>query len=150
MGSSKQITTKQTSTVVLQKRALRFIHFAKPCDHAIPLFINTKILPINFLYYQLLSETTSDVRNNLVPTNIQELFLPLSCVHSYGTRSSTSQNFYIKKSNLEIQKNSFSRLGTKLWNEIPTKLGTLSKHKFKFIFVHHCLIYLRLAILILK
>ena len=94
--------------LVLQKRALHFIHFAKPCDHAIPLFINTKILPINFLYYQLLSETTSDVRNNLVPTNIQELFLPLSHVHSYGTRSSTSQNFYIKKSNLEIQKNSFS------------------------------------------
>ena len=95
--------------LVLQKRALRFIHFAKPRDHAIPLFINTKILPINFLYYQLLkknqllAETMSDVRNNLVPTNIQELFLPLSRVHSYGIMSSTSQNFYIKKSNLEIQ-----------------------------------------------
>ena len=32
--------------------------------------------PINFLYYQLLAETMSDVSNNLVPTNIQELFLP--------------------------------------------------------------------------
>ena len=74
----------------------------------------------------------SDVSNNLVPTNIQELFLPLSHVHSYGTRSSTSQSFYIKKSNLEIQKNSFSRLGTKLWNEMPTKLRTLSNYKFKF------------------
>ena len=76
----------------------------------------------------------SDVRNNLllVPTNIQELFLPLSRIHSYGTRSSTSQRFYIKKSNLEIQKNSFSRLGAKLWNEIPTMLRTLSKHKYKF------------------
>ena len=39
----------------------------------------------------------SDLRNNLVPTNIQELFLPLSRVHSYGTRSSASQNFYMKK-----------------------------------------------------
>ena len=54
--------------LVLQKRALRFIHFAKPRDHAIPLFINTKILPINFLYYQLLKKnqllagTMSDVR----------------------------------------------------------------------------------------
>ena len=76
----------------------------------------------------------SDVSNNLVPTNIQELFLPLSRVHSYGTRSSTSQSFYIKKSNLEIQikKNSFSRLGAKLWGEIPTKLRPLSKHKYKF------------------
>ena len=74
----------------------------------------------------------SDVRNNLVPTNIQELFLPLSRIHSYGTRSSTSQKFYIKKLKLEMHKNSFSRLGAKLWNEIPTMLCTLSKHKCKF------------------
>ena len=74
----------------------------------------------------------SDVRKNLVPANIQELFVLLSRVHSYGTRSSTSQNFNIKKSKLEIQKNSFSRLSAKLWNEIPTKLRTLSKHKLKF------------------
>ena len=45
----------------------------------------------------------SDVSNNLVPTNIQELFLPLSRVHSYSIRSSTSQNFYRKISNLEIK-----------------------------------------------
>ena len=92
----------------------------------------------------------SDVSNSLVPTNIQELFLPLSRVHSYGTRSSTSQNFYRKKSNLEIKKNSFSRLGAKLWNEIPNKLRTLSKHKLNLIFVHHCSIYWRLAIPIVK
>jgi len=65
----------------------------------------------------------SDLRNNLVPTNIQELFLPLSRIHSYDTRSSTST--YIE---------SFSRLGAKLWNEIPThgQFRTLSEHKFKF------------------
>ena len=92
----------------------------------------------------------SDVSNNLAPTNIQELFLPLSRVHSYGTRLSTSQSFYRKKLNLEIQKNSFSRLGAKLWNEIPTKLRTLSKPNSNLIFVHHCLIYWRLAIPIMK
>ena len=42
------------------------------------------------------------------------------------------KTFIGKKSNLEIQKNSFSRLEAKLWNEIPIKLRTLSKHKFKF------------------
>ena len=75
--------------LVLQKCALCFIPFAKPCDHAIPLFINTRILPINFLYYQLLAETISDVSNHLVPTTI----LPLSCVHSYSNKLSTSQTF---------------------------------------------------------
>ena len=107
MGWSKP--SQLNKLLVLQKRALRFIHFAKPRDHAIPLFINTKILPINFLYYQLLAETMSDLRNNLVPTNIQELFLPLSCVHSYGTRSSTSQNFYRKKIESWNKKKSLSR-----------------------------------------
>ena len=46
--------------LVCQKRALRFIHFAKPHDHAIPLFINTKILPINFLY-----NLSAPARNNV-------------------------------------------------------------------------------------
>ena len=102
--------------LVLQKLPLRFIHFAKPRDYPISLFINTKTLPIKFLYYQLLAETMSDLRKNVVPINIQELFLPLPCVHSYGTRSSTSQNFYIKKkkSNLEIKKNLF----LKTWCQI--------------------------------
>ena len=100
----------------------------------------------NYLYYQLLAQTMSEVSNNLVLTNVQELFLPLSHVHSYGARSSTSQNFYRKKSNLEIRKNSFSRLGPRLQNEIPTKLRTLSKHEFKFnIRASYCLIYWRLA-----
>ena len=86
------------------------------------------------IVYQLLAETMCDGEQQLstYKLNIQELFLPLSPVHSYSTRSSTSQNFYIKKSSLEIQKNSFSRPGAKLWNEIPTKLRTLSKHKFQF------------------
>ena len=98
---------------------------------AIPLFINTKILPVNFLYYQLLAETMFDVSNNVVPTNIQELFLPLSRVHSYNTRSSKCQNFYVMKCNLEIQKNSFSRIGAKLWNHLPTEIRTSPKQKFK-------------------
>ena len=83
--------------LVLQKRALRFIHFANSRDHAIPLFLNTVILPLNFLYYKLLSETMHDVSNNLLPSNIQDLFLPTAHVHSYNTRSSTSRNFYIEK-----------------------------------------------------
>ena len=38
-----------------------------------------------------------------------------------------SNNFYIKKSKLEIERKSFSRIGAKLWNEKPTKLRTLPK-----------------------
>ena len=56
-----------------------------------------------------------------------------SVVQSYNTRSSTSGNFYIRVSNLEIiKKNAFSRIGASLWNEVPSNLrellsGSLSK-----------------------
>ena len=45
--------------------------------------------------------------------------------------SKVPNNFYIQKSNTEIERKSFSRIGAKLWNEIPTKLRELPKATFK-------------------
>ena len=52
-------------------------------------------------------------------------------IHSYNTRSSTSGNFYLKSSRLEIGKKSFSRVGARVWNEIPQQLRELPKKQFK-------------------
>ena len=93
--------------LIFQKRALRFMYFAKKNEHTIPLFINAKLLPLNFLYYKTLSELMHDVSTASAPINICNLFTKTSRVHSYNTRSSTSDNFYIKASRLEIQKNAF-------------------------------------------
>ena len=41
-----------------------------------------------------------------------------------------SHNFYIKHSRLSIYANSFSRIGAKLWNEIPLSLRNLPKNAF--------------------
>ena len=38
--------------LLLQKRAIRFMNFSKPRTHAVPLFISSKILPINMLYFE--------------------------------------------------------------------------------------------------
>ena len=105
--------------------------FADRCDHAIPLFLHAKVLPIHFLYYKLLAETMHDVNNDVIPSQLKDLFIPTAKIHSYNTRSSVSNNFYIKKSKLEIERNSFSRIGAKLWNEIPIKYRTLPKPIFK-------------------
>ena len=61
---------------ILQKRTLRFIYFSDRRDHAIPLFLNAHILPINFIQYKLLAETMHDVSNGLVPSNLKDLFVP--------------------------------------------------------------------------
>ena len=65
------------------------------------------------------------------PGNIQDLFQDISDIRSYNTRSSASNNFYTQSSRLSIQVNSFSRIGTKIWNEMPVSLRKLSKNAFK-------------------
>ena len=117
--------------LILQKRALRFIFFSDRRKHAIPLFLSAKILPVQFMYFYDIACMMHDVSNNVVPLNIKNLFQLTSSVHRYNTRSSTSQNYYLKRSNLEIQRKSFSRIGAKLWNEIPASIRNLPKHLFK-------------------
>ena len=46
------------------------------------------------------------------------LYCQFNDIHAYNTRSSKSLKFLYQSSRLEIQKNAFSRIGVKLWNEI--------------------------------
>ena len=67
-----------------------------------------------------------DINNNKVPAiNMLTLFQKTSNVHSYNTLSSTSGTFYVKSSTLEMQNNSFSRLGVKLGNEMSSYITNL-------------------------
>ena len=74
-----------------------------------------------------------DIKNRKVSSNILNLFSDTTGIHSYNSRSSPSNNFYIKKSRLDIQKRAFSRVGGKIWNEIPALLREqlLPKHASK-------------------
>ena len=72
-----------------------------------------------------------DINTNSAPINISILFSKITSVHSYGTRSSTSEHFYTKKSALNVQSKAFSRVGVKIWNGIPTSLKNSSKNSFK-------------------
>ena len=79
--------------LVLQKRALRLIYFAETNDHAIPFFVNAKILPLQSLYYESVCSLMYDVNKNTAPDNILKLFSRISSVHTYNTRASTSEHF---------------------------------------------------------
>ena len=57
---------------------------------------------------------------------MSNLFLNMSNIHSYITQSSTSEiKFYVKRSRIEIQSNSFFWLGVKLRNRIPSHTTNL-------------------------
>ena len=83
----------------------------------------------DYFHYPLLNHARST--STQATLNIQNLFHRTSSIHRYATRSSTSPNFFIKSSRIDIQKHSFSRVGAKVWNEIPEKIKTLPKNCFK-------------------
>ena len=72
-----------------------------------------------------------DINNDKAPVNMLNLFQKTSNIHSYNTRSSTSGKFYVKKNEIEIQNNSFSQFGVKLWNKIQSYISDLPKKAFK-------------------
>ena len=71
------------------------------------------------------------MRDRKVPSNILKLFSDTTSIHSYNTRSSLANKFYIKKSRLEIQKRALSRVGAKILNEMPASLRELYKKPFQ-------------------
>ena len=117
--------------LILQKRALRLIYFATSREHAVPLFIASNVLPVNMLYYKTVSTLMHDVKNNVAPPNILNLFTSVRSVHTYHTRAATSDKFHCKYSRLKQQTDSFSRVGVKILNEIPVDLREFTKSSFK-------------------
>ena len=69
--------------------------------------------------------------NQIALSNILDLFTKTSHMHFYNTRSSTSQNCYQKFSRLEVQNKAFSRVGPRLWNELPARKQSLPMKTFK-------------------
>ena len=73
-----------------------------------------------------------DIHKDSAPSNMTKLFTRTSNNYIYNTRSSTSQFFSVKSSRLKMQKKkAFSRVGVKVWNEMPNEYKNLSKKSFK-------------------
>ena len=68
--------------VVLQKRVWRLIYFVDRKEHAIPFFVNAKILLITFLFYEAVCKSMFDVYNDSAPSNIAKLFTRTSNIHN--------------------------------------------------------------------
>ena len=69
--------------------------------------------------------------NHVTPPIVSNLFTYSSKIHHHNTRFSAAGNFYLKHSRTDHMKNSFSRIGAKIWNSIPDSDGALPKYKFK-------------------
>ena len=126
----------------LQKRALRLMFFDEFIAHAIPFFVSSNLLPLDFLYFKSTAALMHDVFNNLTPPHIFNIFTYQANIHSYKTWSSSIGNFYVEYSRLNSQSKSFSRYGVRIWNRLRNEMHNLSKHKFK-VKLHTCNILLQ-------
>ena len=116
--------------LVLQNRALRLIHFKPFRFHAEPLFKLSNVLPLNLLYFKTICLIMHDLFNNVTPPNISNIFTYSSKIHHHITRFSAAGNCHIKHSRRDHLNNSFSSIGSKIWNSIPVSDCALPKYKF--------------------
>ena len=75
-----------------------------------------------------------DVHNDTVPSSIMKLFTRTSNIHTYTTRSSYHNSLALSTQGLKCKKKkkkkAFSRVGVKVWNEMPNECKNLSKKSF--------------------
>ena len=95
--------------LTLQKRVLHLMYFSETKTHAVPLFISSKILPLQMLYAEKVSSIMFDVSCMNAPFKICD--------------------FQTSRPNLN--QDSFCRFGAKLWNAIPNEFRQLSKRAFR-------------------
>ena len=74
--------------IFLSKISMQFLYFN----------IDDGVLPLKFSYYELLANLMFEIRHTNAPSIIQDLFQDISDIHSYNTRSSASNNFYLENS----------------------------------------------------
>ena len=88
----KRISTKLI--LILEKRALH------RQDH-VPLFVKAKVLPLNILYCESVSDIMHHIDERNASIILLNLFSRTSNSYHYFTRSPTSQDFHVKK-NLDL------------------------------------------------
>ena len=66
-----------------------------------------------------------------IPEVFQNYLIKVSDIHSRNTRYASDLNFHVPRGSSNYGKHTFKFATTKTWEEIPTKIETLSYHKFK-------------------
>ena len=125
--------TRRNKIVILQKRVLRLMYFGDYKSHALPYFLSSCCLPLDFLYFKSVAVLMHDTSNNLSSHNIANLFISKVSIPSHNTRSSSRGDCFVKPSIARLDKpiKSFSRNGVKVWNSLPREIRRLSKNNFK-------------------
>ena len=105
--------------LLLQKKIVRAISFAKFHDPSKPLFKELNILSFDDLYKCQLASLMWDYDHGNLPDNLNSLFTSRESIHSVNLRNSANHRLYTSfKWNTKYGTKSFSQVGSQLLNEL--------------------------------
>ena len=106
----------------LQKRAARIILHKPLSTPSQELFNDLHWMTFEERVNYMTAVLTYKAMNNLAPSYLSNLLVPVSNTLAYGTRSTTNNNLVIPTHNTELFKQSFSYSAVTIWNSIPLSL----------------------------
>ena len=89
--------------------------------HAIPFFMETKILPVNMIYFDTVANLMHDIWKGQAPLPIRAFFTKSSEIHGYNTRHAAKGNYYQKEAKLEQYGTKFLQIGEMHLNQFLRK-----------------------------
>ena len=113
-------------------KCVRSMFFANSRDNAVPYFSLLEILSLENIYKFKVAFFIHKIINNTsnVPTIFKGTLTPASEVHSYNTRFVSNHNLYWPRIRSSYGAATFAFAGSKVWENIPSKLKTLPYNSF--------------------
>lgn len=112
-----------------QKIIVRCILHKPYQAHSSPLFYQLNILKLEDIYKLQMGRLMQRHHKNKIV--LSDSIASLSLLHSHGTRSQLSRNYFIPLVHTSLGKTSFSYNGPKIWNSFPQEVRNCSDFLFK-------------------
>lgn len=123
-------STALNDLLICQKKAVRIITNSKWNAHTKPLFLNTRILPVDKLNDLQVACFMYRAMHNLLPKYFCSMFVPNYSFHPHNTR--TKENIHSVFHRLNLRKHTIIVHGPTIWNSIGTNIRkSFTIHMFK-------------------
>ena len=122
-----------TKVQTKQNKCIRCIFFSHSRESSAPYFKLLDILNMENTFKLRISLLAHKISQNVanIPEVFQNYLVKVSDIHSYNTRYVLNLILHVPCVRSNYGKYTFRFAITKTWEEIPTKIKTLSYHKFK-------------------
>ena len=125
--------SRLTKVQTKQNNCIRCIFFSHNRESSAPCLKLLDILNIEYIFKPKISLLAHKIskREANIPEVYQYHLVKVSYIHSHNTRYASNLNFHVPRVRPNYGKHTFKFAITKTWEEILTKIKTLSYHKFK-------------------